>query len=79
MKQRYKHPKEHLIHDECFVEIMPTMDDHGDLDGYNVLVVEDITEDIIVSEWEPDFEWAWETAKYFSQKFELQIVDTTPY
>lgn len=77
--QKYKHPNEHLIHDDCFVEIMPCADDRGSLNGYNVLVVEEVTEDVIIGEWEPDFQWAWETAKFFSKRHNLEIVDVTPY
>ena len=48
-------------------------------DGMNVLVIDNSTDEVVLDEWEPDFEWAWETAKYYSKKYNLDIVDTLPY
>jgi len=79
MSAKNKHPKEHLIHDECYIEIERCEKAWGMTDGYNIFIIEDFTDDVIVDEWEPDFEWAWETAKYFSKKYNLEIVDKLPY
>lgn len=79
MSAKNKHPKEHLIHDECHIELEPIDRAFGEFDGVNVLIIDSITEDVIIDEWEPDFEWAWETAKYYSKKYNLEIVDNMPY
>ena len=73
------HPNEHLIHDDCRVEIEIVYKAFGMNDGMNVLVIDNDTDEVILDEWEPDFEWAWETANYYSKKYNLEIVDTIPY
>ena len=79
-KQAVKaHPNEHLIHDDCRVEIEIVYKAFGMNDGMNVLVIDNDTDEVVLDEWEPDFEWAWETAKYYSKKYNLEIVDTIPY
>ena len=79
-KQAVKaHPNEHLIHDDCRVEIEIVQKAFEMIDGMNVLVIDNDTNEVILDEWEPDFEWAWETAKYDSKKYNLEIVDTIPY
>lgn len=72
MNAKNKHPKEHLIHDECYIMIH-----RNDEEGYDIIIWDDDTE--AIEEWEPDFEWAWETATYFSKKHNLEIIDNTPY
>ena len=67
-----KHPKEHLIHDECYIMIH-----RNDEEGCDIIIWDDDVE--VIEEWEPDFEWAWETASYFSKKYNLEIVDELPY
>ena len=79
MKTKYSHPDEHLIHDDCRVEIEPVYKAFGQTDGMNILVLENDTDKVVLEEWEPDFEWAWETANYYSKKYNLEIVDTIPY
>lgn len=69
---KYKHPKEHLIYDECYIMIH-----RNNKDGYDITIRDEDTE--LIEEWEPDFEWAWQTATYFSKKHNLDIVDVTPY
>ena len=49
----------------------------NDAEGYDIVIWDDDTE--LIEEWEPDFEWAWETAKFFSKRHDLEIVDNTPY
>jgi len=79
-KQAVKgHPSEHLIHDDCRVEIEIVHKAFDMNDGMNVLILDNDTKEVILEEWEPDFEWAWETAKYYSKKYNLEILDTTPY
>jgi len=72
MSAKNKHPKDHLIHDECYIMIH-----RNDEEGYDIIVWDDDTE--LIGEWEPDFEWAWQTATYFGKKHNLEIVDNTPY
>jgi hypothetical protein len=79
-KQAMKgHPSEHLIHDDCRVGIEIVHKAFGMNDGMNVLILDNDTNEVILEEWEPDFEWAWETAKYYSKKYNLEILDTIPY
>jgi hypothetical protein len=73
------HPNENLIHDDCRIEIEVVQKAFGMNDGMNVLVIDNSTDEVVLDEWEPDFEWAWETAKYYSKKYNLEIVDTVPY
>jgi hypothetical protein len=76
---KYKHPQEHLITDECFIEIYPSTNELGFPDGYYVAVVDSITDELILREFEPDFDWAYQTAEFFSQRHNLEITDKTPY
>lgn len=69
---KYTHPNEDKIHDECYIMIH-----RNDERGYDLIIWDDDTE--LINEWEPDFDWAWQTAKYFSRKYNLEIVDNTPY
>lgn len=79
MNTRFKHPNEHLIHEDCHIEIDRCEKAWDMVDGYNVFVIDSISEDVIIDEWEPDFDWAWQTAKFFSKKYNLEIVDKLPY
>lgn len=79
MKPNIKHPKEHLITEDCYIEIERCERAYGQTDGYNVFIIDDVTEDVLIDEWEPDFEWAWDTAKFLSKKYNLEIVDKVPY
>jgi len=74
-----KHPKEHLITEDCRIELEPVAKAFGQTDGVNVLVIDDYSGEVVLDEWEPDFGWAWETASYFSKKYNLEIVDKLPY
>lgn len=69
------HPSESMINDSCVIEIMNS----DDGDGYNMYVVDEDANKVVIDEWEPDFEWVWQTAKYFSKKHNLEIIDRTPY
>ena len=51
-------PQENLIHEDCDVKLAAWRE------GYKVCVLEDLTDRQILDECEPDFEWAWLTAKY---------------
>ena len=73
------HPNENLIHEDCRIEIEVVQKAFGMNDGMNVLVIDNSTDEVVLDEWEPDFGWAWETAKYYSKKYNLDIVDTLPY
>lgn len=79
MSAMSKHPKEHLIHDDCHIEIHPHYGDDGLNNGYNILVIDSHSESVVADDWEPDFDWAWETAKYFSRKYTLEVLDLSPY
>ncbi len=70
MKHKYIqiHPDEKLINDSCIIEIMNAEDG----DGYNMYVVDEDANKVVINEWEPDFEWVWQTAKYFSKKLNLK-------
>tara|TARA_R100001198_G_C5174905_1_gene174032 strand:+ start:55 stop:285 length:231 start_codon:yes stop_codon:yes gene_type:complete len=76
MKNKYiqVHPNETKINDSCTIEILRA----DDKDGYDMLIFDE-EENAIIQEWEPDFEWAWLTAKYYSLKHNLEIFDRTPY
>lgn len=70
--KKYTHPDEKSIHEECTITI-----NRADDGGCWMFVWDgDI---MVLKEWEPDFEWAWETATYFSKKHNLEIVDNIPY
>lgn len=79
MPAKTSHPKEQFIDEDCYIEIEISEKAYGEIDGYNVYVVNINTEEIILDEWEPDFDWAWQTAKYYSKKYDLEIIDKTPY
>lgn len=68
-----KHPREHLIHRDCYVKLSACRE------GYRVYVLEDLTDKQILDEFEPDFEWAWLTAKYYSVRHKIKIIDESPY
>ena len=76
---KYKHPKEHLITDDCVLEIYPSGNEMGFHDGYYVAGVDRITDDLVIREFEPDFDWASQTATFFSKRHNLEIIDVTPY
>jgi len=76
---KYKHPQEHLITDDCFVEIYSSENEMGFHDGYYVSVVDSITDELVFREFEPDFDWAYQTAEFFSKRHNLEIIDVTPY
>lgn len=76
---KYKHPQEHLITDDCFIEIYPSTNELGFPDGYYVALVDSITDELILREFEPDFDWAYQTAEFFSKRHNLEITDKTPY
>jgi len=77
MKHKYiqVHPNESKINDSCVIEILRSEDE----DGYDMMILDEDTGIAVIEEWEPDFEWAWQTAKYFSKKHNLEIIDRTPY
>ena len=52
MSAKNKHPKEHLIHNECYIEIERCEKAWGMTDGYNIFIIEDFTDDILIEEWE---------------------------
>lgn len=79
MGSKYEHPKEHLINDDCVIELYPSENESGFNDGYYVAVVDRLTDQLVMRDYEPDFDWAWQTASYFSKKYGLEIVDVTPY
>lgn len=76
---KYKHPQEHLITDDCVIEIYPSENELGFHDGYYVAVVDRITDELVIREYEPDFDWAYQTATFFSKRHNLEIIDVTPY
>lgn len=76
---KYKHPQEHLITDDCFIEIYPSENEMGFHDGYYVAIVDSISDELILREFEPDFDWASQTAKFFSKRHNLDVIDVTPY
>ena len=48
-------------------------------DGYYVSIIDKITDELILREFEPDFEWAYQTADFFSKRHNIEITDKSPY
>jgi len=71
------HPKHKNIHEDCYIEIL--LNNGDDFGEYEVVIRDDITGLEVLSELEPDWEWAWQTARYFSNKYNIEIIDKTPY
>lgn len=76
---KYRHPHEHLITEDCVIEIYPSENELGFHDGYYVAIVDRITDELVIREYEPDFDWAWQTATFFGKRHNLEITDMTPY
>jgi len=74
-----KYVKNPNVHEDCYIEIHPCYGDVGQNDGYSVFIIDSDSEDVILDDWEPDFEWAFETARFFSKQYNLEIVDSSPY
>lgn len=75
---KYEHPKEHLITDGCSIEIYPSLNEAGHPDGYYIAVINE-NDELILREYEPDFDWASQTANFFSKRHNLEITDVSPY
>ena len=73
-----KHPKHKNIHEDCYIEICLANGTVFD-DEYDVIIRDTVTGLEVLSEREPDFDWAWQTAEYFRDKYNIDIVDKTPY
>lgn len=78
MRSPKKHPKHKHIHEDCYIEICLVINGEYE-DSYDVVIRDQMTGLEVLVEQEPDFYWAWETAEYFSKKYNIEIVDKTPY